>query len=83
VTGDLGNDELAFGLESSVRRASLVMPPLPADAAALGAQHDRIINAHPPEWVERTEAIAATWDVETVVGMIRTDFSRALADATD
>ncbi len=82
VAGDFGNDELAFGLQSSVSRAGLVMPALPVDATALAAQHERIRESHPPEWVERTEAIAATWDVDTIVGMIRADFERALAVAS-
>jgi predicted ATPase len=82
VAGDLGNDELAHGLESSVARAGLVMPALPADAAALRVQRERIREDHPPEWIERTEAIAATWDIDTIVGMIRADFNRALTDAT-
>ena len=81
VAGDLGNDELAFGLESSVAKAGLVMPALPADATALRAQHERISASHSPEWMERTEAIAATWDIDSIVGMIRADFNRALAGA--
>ena len=81
VAGDLGNDELAFGLESSVEHAGLVMPALPADAAALQAQHERVTEKYPAEWLARTEAIAATWDVDTIVAMVRADFERALTDA--
>ncbi len=58
------------------------MPALPADAAALRAQHERISETHPPEWVERTEAIAATWDIDTIVGMIRADFTGVLSGET-
>jgi hypothetical protein len=82
VAGDLQNDELAFGLESAVAHAGLAMPALPVDAAALQAQNERIRGAHRPEWAERTAAIAATWDVDTIVGLIRADFSRAVAAAT-
>ena len=81
VAGDLGNDELAFGLDSSVARAGLAMPALPVDAAALREQSERIRESHPPEWIERTAAIAATWDVDTIVGTIRADFGRELAAA--
>ena len=82
VAGDFGNDELAFGLESSVGRAGLAMPALPADEAVLRAQHARINETHPPEWVRRTEAIAATWDMDTIVGMIRADFHGVLEATT-
>ena len=82
VAGDLQNDELAFGLESSVAHAGLAMPALPADATALRQQNERIRTTHPPEWAERTAAIAATWDVDTIVGQIRADFDRALAAVT-
>jgi hypothetical protein len=82
VAGDLGNDELAFGLEASVAAASLAMPALPVDAAALRAQDERIRTQHPTESLERTGAIAATWDVDTIVAMIRADFQGALDDAT-
>ncbi len=82
VAGDLGDDELAVGLESSVERAGLVMPALPVDATALRTQHERITEKHPNEWLVRTEAIAATWDVDTIVAMIRAEFDRALTDAT-
>jgi len=82
VAGDLGNDELAFGLETSIERAGLVMPALPADSTALRTQHERIAEQHPSGWAERTRAIAATWDVDTIVAMIRTDFDRAVAVAT-
>lgn len=83
VAGDLGDDELALGLASSVERAGLVMPALPADSTALRAQHERIVERQPRDWVVRTEAIAATWDVDTIVAMIHTEFERAMADATD
>ena len=82
VAGDLHDDELAFGLEAAVEHAGLVMPALPIDATALQAQHERIRETHPPEWAERTAAIAATWDVDTIVGLIRDDFNRAVAAAT-
>jgi hypothetical protein len=82
VAGDLRNDELAFGLESSVAQAGLAMPALPVDAEALQAQNQRIRETYPPEWAERTVAIAATWDVDTIVGMIQADFDRAVAAAT-
>ena len=82
VAGDLENDELAYGLESSVAQAGLAMPALPVDATALQAQTERISEAYPPEWTERTAAIAATWDVDTIVGLIRADFDRAVAAAT-
>ena len=82
VAGDLGNDELACGLESAVERAGLVMPALPEDSTALRAQHERIAERHPGEWLARTDAIAATWDVDTIVAMIRADFDRSVADAT-
>jgi class 3 adenylate cyclase/predicted ATPase len=82
VAGDLHNDELAFGLEAAVEQAGLVMPALPVDATALQTQHERICETHPPGWAERTAAIAATWDVDTIVGLIRDDFNRAVAAAT-
>lgn len=81
VAGDLGNDELAFGLAASVAAASLAMPALPIDAAALRAQDERMRAQHPAEWLDRTSAIAATWDVDTIVTAIRSEFQRALADA--
>ena len=81
VAGDLGDDELAFGLHASVAAASLAMPALPADAAALRAQDERIRAHHPPKWLERTSAISATWDLDTIVATIRSDFDRALTDA--
>jgi hypothetical protein len=81
VAGDLGDDELAFGLDASVAAASLAMPALPADAAALRAQDERIRAHHPPEWLERTSAISATWDLDTIVATIRSDFDRALTVA--
>jgi hypothetical protein len=80
VAGDLGNDELAYGLEASVAKAGLVMPALPGDATELQVQHDRISERHPPEWTERTAAIAATWDIDTIVGMIRAEFGRVVSD---
>jgi hypothetical protein len=52
-----------------------------ADSTALRA-HERIAQQHPAEWLVRTEAIAATWDVDTIVAVIRTDFERAVTDAT-
>jgi hypothetical protein len=82
VAGDLGNDELAWGLESAVERAGLVMPALPADSTALRAQHERIAEQHADEWLARTDAIAATWDIDTIVAMIRAEFERAVTDAT-
>ena len=82
VAGDLGNDELAYGLASSVGRAGLAMPARPADEAALQAQRERISDSHSPEWGQRTDAIAATWDMDTIVGVIRTDFNRALGVTT-
>ena len=82
VAGDLGDDELAYGLETSVAGAGLVMPPLPGDAAELQAQRERISERHPPEWMERTAAIAATWDLDTIVGMIRAEFGRVVSDAS-
>jgi hypothetical protein len=36
---------------------------------------------HPSCWAERTTAIDTTWDVDTIVGIIRTDFGRAVATA--
>jgi hypothetical protein len=35
-----------------------------------------------PRTCQRTEAIAATWDVDTIVGMIRADFDRLLEVTT-
>ena len=52
-----------------------------ADAAALRAQDERIRAHHPPKWLERTSAISATWDLDTIVATIRSDFDRALTDA--
>jgi hypothetical protein len=36
---------------------------------------------HPADWLVRTGAIAATWDVDTIVAMIRADFERLVTDA--
>jgi len=82
VLGDLRCDELAFELDGAVRRASMAMPALPTDAAAIEAQRARIAAERGDDWVDRTEAIANTWDLESAITAVRTEFAVRLAAAS-
>ena len=79
VLGDLHCDELAFELDGAVRGASMAMPALPADAAAIEAQRARISAERGDDWVARAEAIAGTWDLESAISAVRTEFTLRLA----
>ena len=79
VLGDLRSDELAYELDSAVRTASMAMPALPTDAAAIEEQRARIADERGDDWVDRTEAIAGTWDLETAIAAVRTEFAGRLA----
>ncbi len=79
VLGDLHCDELAFELDGAVRGASMAMPALPTDAAAIEAQRARISAERGAEWVARTQAIAGTWDLESAISAVRTEFAVRLA----
>ena len=79
VLGDLRCDELAFELDGAVRGASMAMPALPTDAAAIEAQRARISAERGDDWVERADAIAATWDLESAISAVRAEFSVQLA----
>ena len=79
VLGDLHSDELAFELDGAVRGASMAMPTLPTDAAAIEAQRARISAERGVDWVARAEAIAGTWDLESAITAVRTEFADQLA----
>ena len=51
------------------------------DRVAPHAPRERIAGRHADEWLARTDAIAAMWDVDTIVVMIRSEFERAVIDA--
>jgi len=78
VLGDLGEDALAVQIRSWVSSAQLAMPPLPADAVAIKAQSQQLVEQHDEAWVDRQSALAASWTTESAIATVRGALQRQL-----